>query len=308
VGLRLLEAGASADDLVRDADLALYAAKALGKDQVVEFSPRLREERIEGSRTIERLRSALADEDLEVWYQPIVALPGGRPAAVEALLRWRSSDGPAVPPDRFIPAAEASGLIVPLGEWAVRQACRDVAAWHREYGTVLSVNVSPLQLREPGFAALVRDGLAEAGLPASALMLEITEGVLMGRGGRADIGIAQLTELRAEGVRIALDDFGTGYSSLAYLRDLPIDALKIDRSFLPSDSADAAQRTPLVRAIVELATALGLSTIAEGVENECQAEQLRELGCQWAQGNRFGAAVAAPEVRALLAGPLADTA
>ncbi|MDQ1652856.1 MAG: hypothetical protein QOI35_2056 [Cryptosporangiaceae bacterium] len=304
VGLRWIEPGAATDDLIRDADLALYAAKSLGKDQVVVFDPALREKRLEGARTVERLRSALDCGELEVWYQPIVALPGGRSAAVEALLRWRAFDGPAVPPDRFIPAAEQSGLIVPVGEWVLRQACRDVAGWWREHGTALSVNVSPLQLREPGFAAMVRAGLAEAGLPPSALILEITENVLM----RAEDGIAQLAALRADGVRIALDDFGTGYSSLAYLRDLPIDALKIDRSFLPSDGPDSGQRTPLVRAIVELAGALGLNTIAEGVETAQQAALLAELGCQWAQGNRYGAAMTAQRIPALLSGPLAESA
>jgi EAL domain-containing protein (putative c-di-GMP-specific phosphodiesterase class I) len=195
-------------------------------------------------------------------------------------------------------------LIVPVGEWVLRQACRDVAGWWREHGTALSVNVSPLQLREPGFAAMVRAGLAEAGLPPSALILEITENVLM----RAEDGIAQLAALRADGVRIALDDFGTGYSSLGYLRDLPIDALKIDRSFLPSDDPESAQRTPLVRAIVELAGALGLNTIAEGVETAQQATLLAELGCQWAQGNRYGAAMTAQRIPAVLSGPLAESA
>jgi EAL domain-containing protein (putative c-di-GMP-specific phosphodiesterase class I) len=250
----------------------------------------------------EDLRVALDAGALAVHYQPLVELRGRWPAAVEALVRWPTPAGGMIGPDRFIPVAEDTGLVVALGEWVLRRACADAVAWHREFGTVLSVNVSPRQLREPGFASVVRRALADSGLPASALMLEITENVLIGGGTRGQQAIMHLAELRAEGVRVALDDFGTGYSSMAYLRDLPIDTVKIDKSFMPSAAAGAAQRTALVRAIVELASGLGLDTVAEGVEDADQAELLTGLGCHLAQGYHFARPAPAAEMAALLSG------
>jgi EAL domain-containing protein (putative c-di-GMP-specific phosphodiesterase class I) len=273
--------------LLSDADLALYAAKAGGKDRYEIFDPRLRQDQADRIRMVETLRQGLEAAEFTVHYQPIVTLRGGASVGFEALVRWTPPGRPPIGPDRFIPAAEDSGLIVALGEWVLRQACTDAAAWHRAYGTTIAVNVSPRQLAEPAFADSVRRVLAETGLPASALTLEITEGVLVRSGAHTELTLAHLTALRAEGVKVAIDDFGTGYSSLAYLRDLPIDILKIDRSFMPADTTDA-QQGALVRAVVDLARSLRLITVAEGVETAHHAELLRTLGCDRAQGWLFG--------------------
>ena len=296
VGVRALAGAADPEHAVRDADLALYAAKAAGKDQAIVFDDALRRDQERQARTLDRLRDALADGAFEVHYQPLVRLRDERVVGVEALVRWPAG---AVAPGEFVPIAEASGLIVPLGEWVLRRACRDAAAWHAAHGTTVSVNVSPRQLAEPGYAAVVLRALADSGLPASALKLEITESILVAAGRRADRAVAHLRELRGHGVRVALDDFGTGYSSLAYLRDLPIDEVKIDRSFVPS-GIETGRRTPLVRAIVDLAAALGLTTVAEGVEDAAAAERLRGLGCDLAQGHHFAAAVPAADLPRLL--------
>ncbi|WP_344617147.1 bifunctional diguanylate cyclase/phosphodiesterase [Dactylosporangium salmoneum] len=287
-GARQFGAAAGPTTVLSDADVALYAAKAAGKDRVLPFDEQLRDQQLQRSRTAEQLRAALAADELAVHYQPIVALDGNRVIGVEALVRWCPPGGAPIGPDRFIPAAEASGLIVALGDWVLARACRDAAPWHARHGAGVSVNVSPRQLAEPDFVCRVHRALEASGLPGAALTLEITEGVLVGAGPQAELTIAHLTALRAIGVRVAIDDFGTGYSSLAYLRDLPIDILKIDRSFLPHSSDDVAGQTALVRAIVDLARSLGLITVAEGVETEEHAELLRRLGCDRVQGYLLG--------------------
>jgi diguanylate cyclase (GGDEF)-like protein len=295
-GIRAIEPGVTAAQLLADADLALYAAKAAGKDCAVLYDPALRLAQAERVRTVERLRDALAADEFAVHYQPIVSLGDGTPVAVEALVRWLPPGQAPIGPDNFIPAAEDSGLIVPLGEWVLRRACTEAAAWHRAYGTTLTVNVSPRQLTDPTFTSRVRRALADSGLPATALTLEITEGVLVRSGTHA---LGHLSALRAEGVRVAIDDFGTGYSSLAYLRDLPIDVLKIDRSFMPADSADTRQAS-LVRAVVDLARSLNLTTVAEGIETVYHADLLRELGCDRGQGYLFARPAAAGDISARL--------
>ncbi len=300
VGLRHLEPGADTVDMLRDADLALHAAKARGKDQLVAYDEQLREERLTRTRTVERLRGALDRDELVLFYQPVVRLSDERFVAVEALLRWVPQGEPMVPPDRFIPAIEDTGLIVPIGAWVLRQACHDGAAWHRRYGTIISVNVSPRQLREPDYAESVLSALRESGLPPHALTLEITEGVLVDSGTPAEQAIAHLSELRRVGVRVAVDDFGTGYSSLSYLRDLPIDQVKIDKSFMSANAADSAGRI-LVRAIIDLARGLELGTVAEGVETPVQVRMLRELGCERVQGFYYARPEPAEAVRLKLA-------
>ncbi|GAB7039337.1 MULTISPECIES: putative bifunctional diguanylate cyclase/phosphodiesterase [Catenuloplanes] len=284
IGVRRLDHSPGA---LGDADLALYAAKAAGKDRAVVYEAALRETRLRRLAIVERLRTALLTDEITVHYQPIVTLRTGRVDAVEALVRWQ-----ALPPDAFIPAAEDSGLIVPLGEQVLRAACRAAAPWHARHGTSVTVNVSPRQLREPDFAVTVRRALLDSGLPATALILEITEGVLVG----SALTTAHLNELRQDGVRVAVDDFGTGYSSLAYLRDLPIDILKIDRSFLRPGPASE----PMIRAVVDLAHSLGLVTVTEGVETAEQAAVLVALGCDRGQGWHFGRPSPAEQVTALL--------
>ncbi|BFU44130.1 putative bifunctional diguanylate cyclase/phosphodiesterase [Krasilnikovia sp. MM14-A1004] len=301
VGLRGLDPDLLTADILRDTYVALHAAKAAGRDQLATFDLRMREQRLARARTVERLRGALDRDELLLHFQPLVRLADERYVGAEALLRWRPEGEAMVPPDAFIPEAEDSGLIVPIGTWVLHEACRVAAPWHRDNGAVVSVNASPRQLREPDFAAQVLDALHSAHLPPRALILEITEGVLVGSGPVAEQAVRHLSALREHGVRVAVDDFGTGYSSLAYLRDLPIDHLKIDRSFMPaSGEPDPTART-LVKAIIDLATALGLGTIAEGVETAEQVALLRALGCERAQGFHFARPVPATEAGEMLA-------
>jgi EAL domain-containing protein (putative c-di-GMP-specific phosphodiesterase class I) len=253
------------------------------------------------ARTVERLRGAILRDELLLHYQPLVRLADERMVGVEALVRWQPAGEPMVQPDRFIPAAEDSGLIVPIGAWVLREACRTVADWHRQHGAVVSVNVSPRQLREPDFGAQVQDALRSSALPPAALILEITEGVLVDSGMVTEQAIGHLTMLRQQGVRVAIDDFGTGYSSLAYLRDLPIDHIKIDKSFMPAPGEPDPAARNIVKAVIDLASGLRLGTIAEGVETVEQVELLRDLGCERAQGFYFARPVPAAEAAALLA-------
>ncbi|RZU48611.1 diguanylate cyclase (GGDEF)-like protein [Krasilnikovia cinnamomea] len=301
VGLRGLDPDLLTADILRDAYVALHAAKAAGRDQLATFDQRMREQRLARARTVERLRGALDRDELLLHFQPLVRLADERYVGAEALLRWRPAGEAMVPPDAFIPEAEDSGLIVPIGSWVLHEACRVAAPWHRDNGAVVSVNASPRQLREPDFATQVLDALQRAQLPPQALILEITEGVLVGSGPVAEQAVRHLGALRERGVRVAVDDFGTGYSSLAYLRDLPIDHVKIDRSFMPGPGEPDPTARTLVKAIIDLATALGLGTIAEGVETAEQVALLRALGCERAQGFHFARPVPAAEAGELLA-------
>ncbi|SDT58862.1 putative bifunctional diguanylate cyclase/phosphodiesterase [Actinoplanes derwentensis] len=303
-GVRVFDRTADPVEVFSDADLALYAAKAAGKDQAAVYDVSLRLDQAERVRLLERLRASVDAGEFAVHYQPIVSLDDARPVAVEALVRWTLPGRAPISPDRFIPATEDSGLIVTLGEWVLRQACADAVVWHRRWGTTLTVNVSPRQLVDPNFTTKALAALRDSGLPPDALTLEITEGVLVRAGADAHQALLHLSALRAEGVRVAIDDFGTGYSSLAYLRDLPIDVLKIDRSFMPADNADT-QQAALVRAIVDLAAGLGLTTVAEGVETADHADLLRDLGCERGQGYHFARPIPAAGLMALLSG--ADT-
>ncbi|WP_433790170.1 putative bifunctional diguanylate cyclase/phosphodiesterase [Actinoplanes sp. CA-252034] len=283
------------DAVLGDADLALRAAKQAGGARTARFDESLRAEQSERARTAAGLRQALADGSLFMHYQPVVDTLTGRATGVEALMRWRR-DGELVPPGVFIPVAEQTGLIGAIGARALRLACAQAAAWHREHGLYLTVNVSTFQLRDPGFTASVLEILADTGLPASALVLEITESVLIDA---ADTPV--LGSLRAHGIRIAIDDFGTGYSSLAYLHALPVDILKIDQSFIRRhQDPPRPQDVSLTRAILELARGQDLLAVAEGVETAGQAELLRELGCPLVQGYYFGRPVDADAIDALM--------
>lgn len=273
-------------DLLRDADVAMYQAKDAGRDQVAVFDARLRSTASERLELHGDLRGAVAAGQIGVAYQPVVRLRdlnghGVRAGVVglEALARWRRPGFGDVPPASFIPMAEDLGLIHALGEHVLRTACAQVARWREATGVPLTVavNMSALQLADHGCVALVAQVLEEVGLPPAALELEITESVLM-----LDVeqSLRRLAELRALGVRVAVDDFGTGYSSLAYLRDLPVDVLKIDRSFtsrLPGDQ-------PMFAFIVELARAIGATTVVEGVETAEELRLVTALGCDEAQG------------------------
>jgi diguanylate cyclase (GGDEF)-like protein len=274
------------EDLLRDADVAMYQAKDSGRDQVAVFDARLRNSANERFELHSDLREAIAAGDITVAYQPVVRLGNhngdgtlGAITGMEALARWRRPGHGNVPPVSFIPMAEDLGLIHALGEHVLRTACGAVADWRAETGRplVVAVNMSALQLADHGCVDMVARVLDEVGLPPAALELEITESVLM-----LDVeqSLSRLAELRALGVSVAVDDFGTGYSSLAYLRDLPVDVLKIDRSFtsrLPDDQ-------PMFAFIVELARAIGAVTVVEGVETDEELRLVTELGCDMAQG------------------------
>ncbi|MCU1623128.1 MAG: hypothetical protein JWL79_1973 [Frankiales bacterium] len=277
---------ASASSLLRDADEALYRAKAAGRDRSVVFEDTMREETLERLQTEIELRRALEEGQLRVFYQPQVDLASGHLIGVEALVRWDHPTRGLVSPDAFIPIAEETGLIVPLGEWVLRTALEQVAVWQQELHLPrlsMAVNLSAAQLAQPRLAETIRQALTDAGVHASTLELEITESVLMTDGPDVNAALVALHEL---GVRLSVDDFGTGYSSLAYLRRFPVDALKIDRSFTRGVHTDTDDRA-IITAIIALASAMGLSTVAEGVETAEQRAQLETLGCDRGQGYLF---------------------
>ncbi len=271
----------AADDLLRDADLALYAAKAAGKDRYALFEPSMHAG-VRGPLQLESdLTRAIEREELTLLYQPIYELRSGRAAAVEALIRWNHPELGVLTPDHFIPLAEESGLIVPIGRWVLEEACRQTAAW-RQAGMMVdvSVNVSVRQLGRGTLAADVGGALRRSGLAPTSLTLEVTETALM-----RDVSAARedLESVRAVGVRVAIDDFGTGYASLAHLQNMPVDTLKIDRTFVGALDGGGHGRE-LLEAIVGVGEALGAVVIAEGVEHHSQLTALEEMGCSMAQG------------------------
>ena len=273
--------GWDTDTLMKKADLALYAAKAEGVSTYRFFEPEM-EAWANRRRALEiGLRSAVENGEMFVMFQPLVDLRKCTVTACEALLRWKSPEWGFVSPAEFIPVAEASGLIEPIGEWVLRQAVKEARRWPDD--TVVAVNLSPVQFRSQRLLANVVAALAESGLPPHRLELEMTESVFLDGG---DEVREMLKNLRALGVRTALDDFGTGYSSLSYLRHFPFDKIKIDKSFI-DDVAAHDQSLAIIRAIVALANALGMSTVAEGVESELQVARLRDAGCTQIQGYVF---------------------
>ena len=294
------DADADPLELLRRADLALNAAKREGRGRHRMFTPDL-DQVLRTRRQIEgELRAALADDMLEVFYQPQVSREGGL-AGVEALLRWRHSTRGWVSPAIFIPVAEECGLIHELGAFVLRRAFRDARRWK---GLKVAVNVSASQLRRPTFAREIEAMCAEMRVKPSQFELEITEGVFVGED---DVIEANLARLRQLGFALALDDFGTGYSTLSYLKRLPISKIKIDRSFITNLGLDR-DADAVVAAIVRLARALGLSVIAEGVETEAQRERLLQIGCNDAQGFLFGTAVTAEAINTMVHPPAANAA
>jgi diguanylate cyclase len=289
-----------AADIMRYADMALYRAKNEGRNRACIYDAAMDAD-LSNRKLLEGdLREAIENNQLRLFYQPIVNKSGETVVGVEALCRWTHPSRGEIPPSEFIAVAEHSGLIIDLGAWVLRQACLDGKAWP---GLTVSVNVSPLQFRRTDFFETVQRTLAETAFDPTRLEIELTESVLLGNVDTAEAGMVRLKEI---GVRLALDDFGTGYSSLLYLRRLPFDKLKIDRSFVLSieKAADAAA---IVHAVVSLGRGLGMKVTAEGVETADQQLFLRAAGVHFMQGYRFGRAVSAADISARLASPDAFT-
>ena len=296
VGVTYATHESSVESLLRDADIAMYSAKSQGKGRVEVFDTALRDEAVRRLALRLELPAALRESQFRVVYQPITRVSDERLTGFEALIRWHHPKHGLISPAEFIPAAEETGMIVDLGRWILGQACIQTADWNRRRPDPLSisVNVSGLQLHQPGFADEVRRTLENTGLGAAHLTLELTESILV-KHQRVE---AILMELRALGIGIAIDDFGTGYSSLSYLQQFPATSIKIDRTFV--SSLDAAGDSGLARSILAIGKALNLTTVAEGVETAEQLAALRELGCDRAQGFLFGRPQTAGEIEGML--------
>ncbi len=295
------EDGTTGDELNRRAALALRAAKRAGRGTVRRFVPQIQEEHSERRFFLRELEAAIAKDVFEVHYQPVVAAEGGGIVGVEALLRWTHPTRGAIPPSMFIPLAEESGLMVELGEIALRRALNDGARWPELF---VSVNLSPVQMRSRNLVETLGAVLAETGMPASRVVLEVTEGVLIDNPEETQV---TLEALRALGVSTALDDFGTGYSSLNYLQKFPFDRLKIDRSFVAS-LGTTGNSGAIVQSIVTLGHALGMKVLGEGVETNEQRVLLRLAGCDEMQGYLFAKACPAELIDKILSRPSAGRA
>ena len=296
VGIALAPSdGTEADQLMKSADMALYRAKADGRGVLRYFESEM-DAKMQARRALELdLRKALVEHEFELFYQPIVDLQSNRVSGFEALLRWNHPTQGLISPADFIPIAEDMGLITPLGEWVLRQACREAAGWPER--VKVAVNLSPAQFKSKALALVVTTALADSGLAPDRLELEITESVLLQDN---DTVRGILHQLRGLGVRISMDDFGTGYSSLSYLRSFPFDKIKIDQSFV-RDMGQHDDSIAIVRAVAGLGRNLGMSTTAEGVETNEQLGRLRQEGCTEVQGYLFSRPLPASEVPRLLA-------
>jgi EAL domain-containing protein (putative c-di-GMP-specific phosphodiesterase class I) len=284
---------------LRDAEVALYRAKDLGRSRYVLYHPSMRTRAREQLQFETDLRRALGRNELRILFQPIVSLVTGAPTGCEALVEWQHPTRGRIPPAEFIPMAEETGLIVPIGNWVLRESCKQAKAWAdtRKDPPTVSVNLSARQLLLPEVVDQVRAAIADSGIAPAQLRLEVTESIIMENAGPASL---LLTQLKALGVHLLIDDFGTGYSSLSYLHNFRFDTLKIDRSFV--SRIDSSQKNvEIVRTILSLAQALGMAAVAEGVETEGQAAQLQILKCDSAQGFWFSRALEGPQFAALLA-------
>jgi diguanylate cyclase (GGDEF)-like protein len=287
-------------DLMRDADVAMYRAKADGKSRVVSFERAMQDRVVRRLRLETELRRSVEDGDFLLHYQPLIDLDTLTVVGVEALIRWQHPTRGLLAPAEFIDVAEDTGLIVPLGRWVLEQATVAAAGWQSASGRPLSVavNLSPRQLHDPDLVQCAADALATAGLSPDTLIIEITENLLLKD---AELARSKLAALRDLGIKVAVDDFGTGYSSLAYLDRYPVDILKIDRSFV-DPLGGSAKSAALVRSIIDMASALEIDAIAEGVEDEHQLATLQSLGCHFAQGFYFARPRPAADILGLLQG------
>lgn len=274
----------NAEEVLRDADLAMYRAKALGKNRVEFFDPSLRERAISRLAVENELRRAIEQQEFHLHYQPILSLQTSQLIGFEALIRWQHPARGMLPPIEFLPVAEESGLIVPMGEWVLEEACRQTREWQKlfpaEQPLCINVNISYKQFIQEDFVKMVEEVLQKTGVEPACLRLEITESVLIDNTSAAASVFEQLTKI---GVQLQVDDFGTGYSSLSYLHRYPIHTIKIDRSFI-QEIDEEAKHSDLVRTMVLMAANLGMDAIAEGVETESQMRVLKELGCKYGQG------------------------
>ncbi|HXP97553.1 MAG TPA: EAL domain-containing protein, partial [Telmatospirillum sp.] len=277
-------------DLMRNADTAVYRVKEMGGNAVQFFTPDMNQRANERARLEAGLHHALDRGELQMYYQPMIDIASGQVTGAEALMRWNSAEFGHIPPDRFIPLAETSGLIVRLGSWALKTACLQAAEWRDTLGPNfrMAVNVSPRQIRQREFAELVLRTIEDTGILPHNIEIEITENLLMD----SKVPSGHLNRLRSVGVSLSIDDFGTGYSSLSYLKRFPVDTLKIDRSFM-SDLAGRGTDAALVETIISMAQCLKLQVVAEGVETHAQLEALKTLQCNFAQGFLFSGPVPA---------------
>jgi diguanylate cyclase (GGDEF)-like protein len=287
-------------ELLRDADIAMYRSKALGKGRYAIFDGEMYAQTLQLSQVETDLRSAIERQEFLLHYQPIISLITSKIIGFEALIRWQHPENGLVYPGNFIEIAEDTGLIVPIGEWALREACQQLRTWQQKIPAAasvhVSVNLSSRQIKQSNFIERLTNTLSETGLSGSSLRLELTETMLMDWGEQT---IELLSKIKAQNVKLSIDDFGTGYSSLSYLHHFPIDALKIDRSFVNLIEADGGN-CEIVNTIITLAHSLGIKAIAEGVETSEQLAQLKKLSCDEAQGYFFSRPVSWDRAEALL--------
>ena len=295
--------GTTSEELIRNADLALYAAKDGGRGRHHFYAQDLHSDARERQQLEQDLRDAMANGGLELHYQPQVRVTTERITGFEALLRWNHPVHGFISPAKFVPVAEDAGLIPQIGEWALRTACHDLAQWPEEVR--VAVNVSPLQFANPALPAIVTSALAASGVSPGRLELEITESVFLGEDKATE---PMFTALKRVGVRLALDDFGTGYSSLGYLKSAPFDKIKIDQSFVRGATIEGSRNGAIIASIVSLAEALGMETTAEGVETFDELDLVRTLGCSHVQGYIYEKALSAPNALARLEAGLTATA
>jgi len=286
--------GTEPQELIKNADLALFGAKASGRGTYRFFEQAMDQRMLERHELELELRKALVNGEFEVHFQPLVNLDTDRIGCCEALLRWKHPERGYIPPDRFIYLAEETGLITRIGDWVIRTACHEASKWPQD--VMLAVNVSPVQFRSPNFVDVVTHTLASSGLAPERLELEITEAILLEN---TDATLATLAQFHRLGVRIAMDDFGTGYSSLSYLQKFPFDKIKIDGSFIQG-LADSDESAAIVRAVAGLAKSFHMTTTAEGVETDEQLRIVRELGCTEMQGHLFAKACNAQDLIRLI--------
>ena len=287
IGIALASSDDSAESVVQNADLAMYRAKAKGKARSELFDSTMHEQ-VMGQLQLEvRLRRGLHDQEFRLYYQPIVKVDTGLVEGFEALLRWKPADSDLIPPSVFIPVAEQSGLIVPISDWVLTEACREAGTWHRQYPDepplYVSINVSAKHFSHPGFIGHVRKALETTSIPPRCVKIELTESVAMNDAPSTE---ETMSQLRALGVKLSIDDFGTGYSSLSYLRRFPVDTLKIDQSFIAAMETERGN-CAIVSTVVALGRNLGLQVVAEGVETLSQFEKLKTISCDAAQGYFF---------------------